>query len=130
MLGPKKVFLTYSGLGRLLEKLTKKIQEAKLDLKFVYGIPIGGQLVSLHLSHFLNLKVLFELPTNGLFYQNDVIVVSGLINTGKTFEQTIPEDYRNIMKTATLFYRSYSSFKPDFSIEKTDHYIIFPKVET
>lgn len=124
------MFLTYSGLGRMLEKLTKKIQEAKLDLKFVYGIPIDGQLVSLHLSHFLNLKVLFELPTNGLFYKNDVIVVSGLVNTGKTFEQTVPENYRSTVKTATLFYRSYSSFIPDFHIEKTDHYIIFPRVET
>ena len=127
---PKKMFLTHSGLGKLLGKLTEKIQKEKLDLEFVYGVPVNGLLVALHLSHFLNLKVLSELPTKYFFYTNEVIVVSGLINTGKTFEQIVPKDYRGIVKTATLFYKSYSSFKPDFYIEKTANYVIFPRVET
>ena len=86
------------------------------------GIPRGGLVVAVRLSHLLDVPLIDStvhlLPTSTL-------VVDDIADTGRTLERFRKGCVH--VYIATLYYHKQSSVVPDFWVrEKTDKWIVFP----
>ena len=118
----QKRILTSEEYNLLLDKLVKNIKHSTLfhRIKYIYGIPRGGLPIAVHLSHHLNLDFL-EKFDDTVLKRSSTLIVDDIAHTGRTLEKLI-----NTYITATLFYRDGSTVEPNFYIEKTDQWIVFP----
>ena len=84
--------------------------------KSVYGIPRGGLVPAVYLSHLLDIP-LVQKPEIGCLVADDIA------DTGETLKM-----YRNMRYSiATIYYHEQSIVEPDIWVyEKTDEWIKFP----
>lgn len=126
----KKEFITWNDFGLLLTMLTKIIQSENLNLKYVFGVPRGGLITAVHLSHHLELELVhtleLELVPALIDVPQGLLIVDDLTHTGITLEKLIPKVYRSKVKVATLFHKPTSTFVPDIFLEETTDWIVFP----
>ena len=80
----------------------------------VYGIPRGGLIPAIMLSHRLGLP----LTTNP--EKHKTLVVDDIVDSGETME-----DFTHY-KTVSLYYNAKSKFKPLFHVHEVKNWIVFP----
>ena len=100
-------------------KLTDQIFSLKECgvVKSIYGIPRGGLVVAVRLSHLLDLPLILD-PRE---IQSNTLVVDDIADSGKTLEK-----FKNNI-IATLYYNEKSPVTPKFWIfKKKDRWIVFP----
>jgi len=121
----EKRIITYEEYGRLVGQLAVVIEKQKKILKYtkyICGIPRGGYPIAIHLAHHLNKNFLefYHLePKDEKF----TLIVDDIADTGETLKHYTTWELRG---TATLFYKERSIIKPDFFVEVTDKWIVFP----
>lgn len=82
----------------------------------VYGIPRGGLVPAVYISHMLDIPLVHQ-PQPG------VLIVDDIADTGKTLSM-FRQGQGNI---ATICYHKQSIVKPDrYIYEKTDEWVVFP----
>jgi len=121
----KKKFITYLEYGRLVGQLVGLIEKQEKILKqvnFICGIPRGGYPIAIHLAHYLK-KHFLEFYNLDPKDEQHTLLVDDIADTGETLKQYSTWD---ILGTATLFYKERSVVKPDFFVEVTDKWIVFP----
>lgn len=96
----KKIKISWDEFGNLVEELMLKI---KGDFDGVYGIPRGGLVVALCISHKLRLPMLVQ-PTD------KTLIVDEISDTGKTLQQ-----YKN-QKIACLFSTPWTEVVPNWFV--------------
>lgn len=122
----KKEFITWNEFGNMLVMLTMTIWLANLNLKYIFGVPRGGLIMAVHLSHHLKLEFVHTLDEISIDTPEGLLIVDDLTHTGITLEKLIPKMYRSKVKVATLFHKPTSTFVPDFFVEETTDWIVFP----
>jgi hypoxanthine phosphoribosyltransferase len=126
-----KIILTPQEFHNKILKLAAMIPKGKY--KHVYGIPRGGLIVAVYLSHYCDLI----LTTNFLNdFRKDMLAVDDISDTGKTLQELISiydfKDpyYPNLGNhaVATIHYKPRSIVKPTYFIEqcKNDDWIVYP----
>ncbi len=88
--------------------------------KNVYGIPRGGSVVAVRLSHLLNIPVC---PIDDISRQT--FVVDDIVDGGGTMKRFIAF-YGNFFRTASIFLSPDAKFKPDFHVRERKRWVIFP----
>jgi len=103
----------------------KKIVEFISDKEFrnIYGIPRGGLVLAVKLSHLLNDKLII---LNAGLISSDTLVVDDISDSGKTLLE-----YYDCSKTklyVTLWIKEGTLFTPSFYIrtKSPDEWVIFP----
>jgi len=81
--------------------------------KNVYGIPRGGLVVAIKLSHLLDIPLTFRLSKNTL-------VVDDIVDSGKTLRK-----YKKY-KTATIYKQVNCPISPSFHVYNNFNFIVFP----
>lgn len=142
------IVLTFDDIWKHLFKLTKKIEDANFTPEVIVGIMRGGLAVSRILSDLLNIKEVATLAvgfykginetekkptlTQELHYDikgKKILLVDDVSDSGRSLEFTVDylsnRDYKEL-KTATIHYKPHSIFKPDFFIEETPKWIVYP----
>ena len=112
----EKIAISWKEYDDMIVQLTEKIKESKITFDGIYGIPRGGLVLAVSLSHQLDLPLLIY-PTK------NTLVVDDISDEGKTLSSL-----KN-RKIATLYSTSWTKIKPDWHIkEKTDKntWLIFP----
>ena len=112
----ERIFVSWEEYEDMVSSLKKLIRDSKIVFDGVYGIPRGGLILAVSLSHELNLPLLIYPTTNTL-------VVDDISDEGKTLSSL-----KN-RKIATLFSTPWTKIKPDWFIkekENKDSWIIFP----
>lgn len=74
-------------------------------------------------------KLLLPIHTEDLKEFKSILVVDDLADTGKSLEFVIKSLERDLLaniKVATLFYKKKSIIKPDYYVEETSDWIVFP----
>jgi len=143
---PDLLLLDYTRFNQLSLQLARQIEATKARFDLIISISRGGALVSRILSDHLDLSILnlgirsyssIEERTGVTFYQPLSVTVSGrrvllvdeISDTGSTFVAAL--DYLQqqgvaVVKTACLVVKSKSQLRPDFVVEKTDQWVVFP----
>jgi hypoxanthine phosphoribosyltransferase len=96
----------------LVEKIRKYEKETQ-SFKFIYGVPRGGLVVAVTLSHKLNKPIIMTEPTPN----ENVLVVDDIADSGNTLQQ-----YKDF-HIATIFWKAKSTVSPDFYYRKIEETI-------
>ncbi|WP_300924680.1 phosphoribosyltransferase [uncultured Clostridium sp.] len=116
-----KVFVTWSDVENYIDKLARYTHENLDNITGVYGIPRGGLVLAVLLSHKLNLPLLMA-PTE------NCIIIDDIADSGRTLLHFTNNDtqFNNYFIT-TMYYHERSLVKPDFYLRmKEDKWIVFP----
>lgn len=107
-----KVFVTWEDVI----EYCKAVSERFKGVTGVYGIPRGGSIFAVIISHMLDIPMLAAPCKNCL-------VVDDIADTGETLIHYKQCGY----KITTMFYNKISAVRPDFSLkEKKDLWIVYP----
>lgn len=126
-----KHFLSWHDITSLVDSLCTQIRiecekQDKLVsevYKGVHGIPRGGVIIAVLISHKLNVPYLTSLKE---MYGKRFLVVDDIADTGITLSKLKAEVY-NGADIATLHYATDSIVKPKFYVDlKNDDWIVYP----
>jgi len=94
---------------------TIKINPLTFDVKNIYGVPRGGLILAIHLSHLLDLPL-------SLFPTKDSLIVDDISDTGNTLSI-----FSGRNPIVTMYYHRQALVIPDIWVyEKKDKWIQFP----
>jgi len=120
----EKRFITWSYIEMAVDEIAKQIIEANFDIRYIVGMPRGGLIPAVMLSHRLNVP----LSTGNLKpWEHDTIhtlVVDDICDTGNT----IKDYYESGCLTATIHYKKSAILTPDFYFKETtdNQWIVYP----
>lgn len=107
--------MDWEQFDKACSNLASLIKNIKID--GIYGIPRGGLCPAVRLSHLLDIPLKSKEEIT-----NYTLIVDDVIDTGRTLEYYIINNY----KTATLYYKPCSKYKPTFYSLETSKYVLFP----
>lgn len=114
--------LTWEQFDQACLTLASNIKAARTKFSGIYGIPRGGLVVAVKLSHLLDLPFVLDIRDT----KWNTLVVDDIADTGKT----LAHQFRCVdhhLGIATLFYHKQSVVVPEFWLfEKTSDWVIFP----
>jgi len=125
----KKTIITYDMYDHMMDNLVEQIEFSKLytKVKYIYGPPRGGLPMAVHLAHHLDLTLLDRFDFKNLPSREweKVLLVDDVADTGKTL-QAIKNSFGVYFTIATLHYKPRSIVKPQFYVEETTDWLIYP----
>lgn len=109
--------ITWEEFDEMCYKLANKIQASGKKYDVIDGIPRGGLIIAVRLSHILGIR--FDTETK---YNEKMLVVDDISDSGATLNKI-----RSELDTATLHYREGSKHKPTYWVEeKKEDWIVYP----
>jgi len=122
----EKVFYSWEWLDKTVMELGETILSSNTNIEYIAGVPRGGLIPAVMLSHYMNKKFkpyneVLEM-TNG--QRKKVLVVDDISDTGETLYKAETFGFQ----TATLTVRYSTIFIPDFYGDKIedDRWLVFP----
>ena len=117
----EKVYLTWDDINSLVDKLTNEVSQAPVPPLYITGLPRGGLIPAVMLSHklnipYVNISLIRALPAV------DVLVVDDIADSGETLLQ-----YK-AYQTAVLHYKLQSEATPTDYAEEVENeaWIVYP----
>lgn len=117
--GRNKLLLSWQEVDSLVERLASKIESKNITIDSVYGLPRGGLIPAVMLSHRLGVPLLNDLA----LIKPNTLIVDDIVDSGYSLKRF--KDYL----TACLIYKPLSSnFIPDLFSRRflSDDWIVFP----
>ena len=142
------VKLSWDDIEKLTKKLAEKIKKSRFKFDWIVGISRGGLVPARIISDYFDCPRLAVMRVE--FYKSvgktrdfpritqplqvrikgkNVLVVDDVADTGRSLivaDDHIKRKGAKEIKIATLHYKPVSIFKPDFYVEKTNAWIIYP----
>ena len=114
-----KEFVSWNVIDEAVTDIAFHLKQTNKDFKGIYGIPRGGLILAVMLSHKLDLPLIMskeELDENS-------IIIDDIADTGKTLWDFL--EYQSYV--VTIHKHEKSIFKPDYSVlDKGDKWIVYP----
>lgn len=106
-----------------LDKDCKKIARWAKSFKFknIFGVPRGGLVVAIRLSHLLNLPL--ELNTGKI--NKKTLVVDDICDKGKTLDELKNKIKINFL-SATIYFKKNNLYAPTFFCRQKKNWVVFP----
>lgn len=109
-----KVYLSWDDINILVEDLCNTITSSGAHITSVAGIPRGGLIPAVMISHKLNIPYVDRI-------NKDTLVVDDICDTGETLKKSVAT------YTATLHYKPTAGFTPNFYAKEVgSEWIIYP----
>ena len=102
------------------------LKDTGKDFVGVFGVPRGGSLLAVMLSHKLDIPY-FDDIEHALGNGEEFIIIDDIADTGKTLNNYKKIDSSEIAYYVTIHEHEQSSVKPDYSVlYKEDKWIVYP----
>jgi len=106
----KTLNFTYKDFIKSINYIVKKIKESGKKYDYIYGIPRGGLIVALYLSHRLNIPILTQ-PDEEIVFENNLLIVDDIQDTNKTLSE-----YENFRWDKAVLISKMKGFKRDSKV--------------
>ena len=122
-----KIFLSWNDIEVLVDNLTEQIN--KMDKKpfYIYGVPRGGAIPAVWLSHKTGIDY-YQLNSAQISKTADlshILIVDDICDSGETIKK-LKENFPKC-QTATLYYKETAIDKPDIYGETVgEEWLVFP----
>ena len=119
----EKKYIHWGYIDTAINHLAKVISESNLYIQAIYGLPRGGLIPAVMLSHKLDIPLILDRDLSNLENEN-ILIIDDICDTGKTLCSYELFKY----PTATIHYKPSTIIKPTFYYELVDEdtYIYFP----
>ena len=114
-----KQFYTWNQFESDCDKLTGLIKKSGKRIDSIYGIPRGGLILAVRLSHKLGIPIIMHDANIG----KGTLIVDDITDTGETMMTFLGKKNH---KTATLFYNPASKCAPTYFCRKKNGWVVFP----
>ena len=119
-----KEFISWNLVDECVTDIAGYLRQTNVKYEGVYGIPRGGVILAVMLSHKLDIPYLERL--SGMYGEN-FIVVDDIVDTGKTMKHYSTLEVCKNTCYVTIHEHEQSSVKPDYSVlYKEDKWIVYP----
>ena len=117
-----KIFLDWADFQSSMNDLVLCVQHSQIPYDVIYGIPRGGLIPSVYLSHHLNIPLTLHLDYN-IINEKVVLICDDIVDTGGTIEKF----YRSF-DIASVCYKPSSKFRPTYYGKEIqqDEWVVFP----
>ena len=120
-----KVYVSWKEINQLVDKLVDKIKKSNYKFTSIYGIPRGGMIIAVLLSHKLNKPVV-----EGKGINPGTLIVDDITDEGSTLNDIWNGYFQTKiwqLPTATLHMRRGSQHQPTFySKEIVKEWLVYP----
>lgn len=117
----EKIFYEWEDYQKDVEELTRRIQEVKKDIDYIFGIPRGGLVIGVSLSHLLSVPLMLNIVN----LTERSVVVDDIVDTGASMERLLKViSVRPCV--ASLYYAPSAFIRPDFWIREKERWVVFP----
>ena len=114
-----KEFISWNLIDEAVTDIAFNIKNTNKDFKGVYGIPRGGLILAVMLSHKLDIPLIMSVDE----LDENSIIIDDIADTGKTLLDFV--EYESYV--VTIHEHEQSLIKPDYSvIDKGDKWIVYP----
>jgi uncharacterized protein len=113
----EKIYLDWQYIEDAVTNLAHQIKSSGLNIEHIFGMPRGGLIPAVMLSHKLNIP-LFK---TGMILDNKVLIVDDICDSGVTLQK-----YN--VTTATIHYKQSATIEPNFyySLTPEDKWLVYP----
>jgi len=123
----KKIYITWSDVEEYIANLVEEVNKRNVPISGVYGLPRGGLVFAVMLSHKLNVPLLMHPYGNCL-------IVDDICDSGRSLIHYKPNDtmFLDTFFISTMFYTGRSEVVPDYYFKDIgkdftkDSWIVFP----
>ena len=114
-----KEFVSWNVIDEAVTDIAFNIKNTNKDFKGVYGIPRGGLILAVMLSHKLDIPLIMSVDE----LDENSIIIDDIADTGKTLLDFV--EYESYV--VTIHEHEQSLIKPNYSvIDKGDKWIVYP----
>jgi len=130
--------LDWNDYHKYIDKLAEKIQKSvggkdstvPFPYKYIAGLETDDMFVAVHLSHKLGIPVVTDINLLSILADftdsmDAVLVVSNIVETGKTFE-SIVQQTGSKFDTAVIFKDKNSKYEPTHYVKIPEEHVYFP----
>jgi hypoxanthine phosphoribosyltransferase len=104
-----KRFITWDYIETAIDNIASQVKSSGLDIQYIFGMPRGGLIPAVMLSHKLNIP-LFKF---GMVLDSKVLIVDDICDSGLTL-------HKYNVPTATIHTKETASVQPTFHYEVVD----------
>jgi hypoxanthine phosphoribosyltransferase len=117
----EKIYLSWNDIEDAVESLAHQIKQSDESIEAITGLPRGGLIPAVLLSHKLGLP--YVNSYNDFDGYENVLVVDDICDSGETLKE-----HHQFFTTATIHYKQTAIVKPDFyySLAPRDKWIVYP----
>ena len=118
-----KRFIEWRDIAEAIERLATNIIKNEIEIAAVGGLPRGGLIPAVMLSHTLNIPFVSQANIAGV--DGNILIVDDICDSGKTLKRFKFED--NVY-TATIHYKSTAEYEPNFwwKLAPSNEWIVYP----
>ena len=136
-----KEFVSWELIDDCVTDIAFHLEDTGKDFKGIFGVPRGGSLLAVMLSHKLDIPYITDFrkvdlgftdkgASSGLWEMGpdgDIVVIDDITDTGKTFQFYKEQPETKDAHYVTIHEHEQSIVKPDYSvINKGDKWIVYP----
>ena len=116
----EKIYLTWKDVEDAIESIAYRIKTSSIEINSISGLPRGGLIPAVMLSHKLNIP-LYSLGT----VVGNILVVDDICDSGETLHKF---KHESNVYTATIHHKQTASVEPTFwySLVRGDAWIVYP----
>lgn len=118
-----KISVDWNYIDNACKELANRIKNDNITFDYIYGIPRGGLVIAVIMSHLLDIDILQECY---IITNEHILFVDDISDTGTTLEKYSNTEIANDAKFLTIHKSTNSKFIPDYYFEETDSWIIYP----
>lgn len=117
----QKIYLTWKDVDDAIESLVYRIKKSGIEIDAIVGIPRGGMIPAVMLSHKLNKPLHTYRPPA----PSNVLMVDDICDSGRTLEKLKHEVG---VYTVTLHHKQSAVYEPSFwySLVQEEDWIVYP----
>ena len=116
-------YLDWEEYISLVCRLGELIRESAHSIDYIHGVPRGGLVPAVILSHTLGIPILSNFMDGK---DGTVLIVDDLVDTGKTVIDLITIRKHMDVLVGTLYKHKKCKVFPDFFVEENDYWVHFP----
>ena len=118
-----KKFIQWRDVEDAVERLAINITNSKIEIVAVGGLPRGGLIPAVMLSHKLDIPFVSQANITGV--TGNILIVDDICDSGKTLKRF---KFESNVYTATLHYKSTSEYEPHFwwRLAPENEWIVYP----
>ncbi len=119
----KKIKISWTDFGTdmkyIAEKIYKNESSKFKDIKNIYGVPRGGFIVAVCLSHLLELPMIWDKSK----IDKNTLVVDDISDTGETLVKLLG---KRKIRTVAYFQRQGTKYETDYFLHYAHDWVVFP----
>ena len=121
-----KEFISWNVVDECVLDIAEHLIRTEIKFDGVYGIPRGGTILAVMLSHKLDIPYITSLE-DIIFTDENFIIIDDIVDTGETLKKYKEQPECRNSYFVTIHEHEQSSVKPDYSVlYKEDKWIVYP----